>query len=129
MGFTDMEIISFIAHGYPGPEMSREAVLGPPHVGALKGAEAFLKCAAKDRARGWTRGGSPLPRVWPMRADPMNVVFRHGKPRMTIDKTMELIEGLPSYNQLIDLEGQPVVEYVRVSQLGRAAAVGCDVMA
>ena len=123
MGFTDMEIISFIAHGYPGPKMSREAVLGPPHVGALKGAEAFLKCAAKDRDRGWTRGGSPLPRVWPMRADPMNVVFRHGKPRMTIDKTMELIEGLPSYNQLIDLEGQPVIEYVRVSQLGRAAAV------
>ena len=31
MGFPDQEIISFIAHGYPGPELSREAVLGPPH--------------------------------------------------------------------------------------------------
>jgi hypothetical protein len=24
-----------------------------------------------------------------MRADPMNIVFRHGKPRMTIDKKMQ----------------------------------------
>jgi hypothetical protein len=123
MGFPDLEIISFMAHGYPGPEMSREAVLGPPHVGALKNPEGFEKCAAKDRDKGWVRWGSSLPQVWPMRADPMNVVMRFGKARMTIDKTMELIEGLASYNQLIDLESQPEIEYVRVSQLGRAAAI------
>ena len=52
MGFPDLEIISFMAHGYPGPEMSREAVLGPPHVGALKNPEGFEKCAAKDRDKG-----------------------------------------------------------------------------
>ena len=123
MGFPDMEIISFMAHGYPGPEMSREAVLGPPHVGALKNPEGFEKCAAKDRDNGWVRWGSALPQVWPMRADPMNVVMRFGKARMTIDKTMELIEGLASYNQLIDLESQPEIEYVRVGQLSRAAAL------
>ena len=123
MGFPDLEIISFMAHGYPGPEMSREAVLGPPHVGALKNPEGFEKCAAKDRDKGWVRWGSSLPQVWPMRADPMNVVLRFGKARMTIDKTMELIEGLASYNQLIDLESQPEIEYVRVGQLGRAAAI------
>ena len=39
-----------------------------------------------------------MPPVWPMRADPMNVVFRNGKPRMTIDKTMELVLGVASYN-------------------------------
>jgi len=123
MGFPDMEIISFIAHGYPGPELSRETVLGPPHVGALKNPEWFEKCAKKDRDSGWVRWGSSLPPVWPMRADPMNVVMRHGKGRMTIDKTMELIEGLASYNQLIDLESQPEIEYVTVGQLGRSTAV------
>jgi len=123
MGFADMEIVSFIAHGYPGPEMSRETVLGPPHVGALKNAEAFMKCAAKDREKGWVRWGSSLPSVWPMRADPMNVVVRNGKGRMTIDKTMELVEGLASYNHLIDLESQPEIEYVTVGQLSRGAAV------
>ena len=63
MGFPDMEIVSFMAHGFPGPELSREAVLGPPHVGALKSAEAFEKCAAKDRRKGWVRWGSALPQV------------------------------------------------------------------
>ena len=58
-----------------------------------------------------------------MRADPMNIVLRHGKPRMTIDKTMELIEGIAPYNQLIDLESQPEIEYVRVGQLGSATAI------
>ena len=123
MGFADMEIVSFMAHGYPGPEMSRETVLGPPHVGALKNAEVFLKCAAKDREKGWVRWGSSLPTVWPMRADPMNVVMRHGKGRMTIDKTMQLVEGLASYNHLIDLESQPEIEYVSVGQLARGAAI------
>ena len=61
MGYADMEIISYIAHGYPGPEMSREAVLGPPHVGALKNPEGFEKCAAKDRDNGWVRWGCALP--------------------------------------------------------------------
>ena len=46
----------------------------------------------------WLRWGSDLPQVWPMRADPMNVVMRHGKGRMTIDKTMELVEGIVAYN-------------------------------
>ena len=63
-------------------------MLGPPHVGALKAAEAFEKVAAKDREHGWVKHGYGLPPFWPMRADPMNIVFRNGKPRMTIDKTM-----------------------------------------
>jgi hypothetical protein len=41
MGFTVMVFISYIAHGYPGPELQREAVLGPPHVGARKNAASF----------------------------------------------------------------------------------------
>ena len=46
-GYSDMEIISFIAHGYPGPDLERCAVLGPPHVGALKAPEAFEKASSK----------------------------------------------------------------------------------
>ena len=115
MGFPDMEIISHIAHGYPAPELSRETVLGPPHVGALKHPEAFEKCSRKDRDRGWVRWGSELPEVWPMRADPMNVVLRHGKPRMTIDKTMRLVEGVVSYNESVDLEGMAGIVHVRVT--------------
>ena len=59
-GFTDMEIVSYMAHGYPGPQLERCAVLGPPHVGTLKEPEAFAKMAAKDRKHGWVRSGS----VW-----------------------------------------------------------------
>jgi hypothetical protein len=121
--YSDMEIISFIAHGYPGPELERCAVLGPPHVGTLKSPEAFLKSAKKDQEKGWVRHGYRLPPVWPMRADPMNIVFRNDKPRMTIDKTMQLVDGVDSYNSRIDLESQPAIDYVSVSMLGRAAAI------
>jgi hypothetical protein len=121
--YSDMEIISLIAHGYPGPELERCAVLGPPHVGTLKSPEAFLKSAKKDQEKGWVRHGYRLPPVWPMRADPMNIVFRNDKPRMTIDKTMQLVDGVDSYNSRIDLESQPAIDYVSVSMLGRAAAI------
>lgn len=122
-GFTDMEIVSYMAHGYPGPQLERSAVLGPPHVGTLKEPEAFHKMAAKDRKHGWVRYGCALPPVWPMRADPMNIVFRNGKPRMTIDKTMQLVEGVPSYNDGVDLDAQPAIDYVNVAMLGRASAI------
>ena len=121
--YSDMEIISFIAHGYPGPELERCAVLGPPHVGTLKAPEAFLKSAKKDQQKGWVRHGYLLPPVWPTRADPMNIVFRNDKPRMTIDKTMQLVDGVDSYNSRVDLESQPAIDYVSVSMLGRAAAI------
>ena len=122
-GYSDLEIISFISHGYPAPQLERTAVLGPPHVGALKNMEAFDAMAAKDRARGWVKFGYALPPVWPMRADPMNIVFRHGKPRMTIDKTMRLVAEVFAYNECVDLESQPSIEYVSVSMLGRATAI------
>lgn len=78
--------------------------------------------AAKDRDKGWVKSGFSLPPVWPMRADPMNIVFRNGKPRMTIDKSMQLVAGVRSYNDCVDLESQPAIEYVSVAMLGRAAA-------
>ena len=62
-GFPDAEIISFMAHGYPGPELDLCAILGPPHVGALKEPAAFDKCAKKDRDRGWVHHGLALPPI------------------------------------------------------------------
>ena len=121
--FPDMEVVAFMVHGYPGPQLDRSTVLGPPHVGTLKACEVFEKLAQGDRDAGWTQGGFSLPPVWPMRADPMNIVFRNGKPRMTIDKTMELVLGVASYNDAIDLESQLKIDYVNLSMLARAAAI------
>ena len=58
-----------------------------------------------------------------MRADPMNIIFRNEKPRMTIDKSMQLVDGVDSYNSRIDLESQPAIDMVSVSMLARAAAI------
>ena len=69
-GFDDMEIVSWIAHGYPGPALERQVVIGAPHVGALRLVEAFHKSADKDRSRGWVRSGGTLPFIWPTRSDP-----------------------------------------------------------
>ena len=122
-GFEDMEVISYIAHGYPGPSLERSAVLGPPHVGALREVEAFRKSAAKDRLRGWVQAGADLPWAWPCRSDPQNVVVQKGKPRMTTDKSMRLASWVKSYNEMLDLGTIAPIQYVRVSQLGRAAAI------
>ena len=88
------------------------------------------KCLAKDRkqdavdgAQPWTVHGGAMPQVWPMRADPINVVWRNGKPRITIDKTMPLSTVFASYNAAVDLEKYDPVEMVRVQQLCRAIAI------
>lgn len=122
-GFDDMEIIAFIAHGYPAPEgVERCAVLAPPHVGALKECEAFEKCARKDRERGWVRHSGTLPHVWPLRVDPQNIVLRFGKARMTTDKSMRQGSS-QSYNECVDLTVWAAIEYVRVARLGRGVMV------
>ena len=128
--FPDQYILACIAHGYPAPELPRATVLGYPHVGALKSMDGLRKCLAKDRqqeavpgAHPWTVHGGDLPHVWPMRADPINVVWRNGKPRVTIDKSMTLSELFASYNAAVALEEYDPVEMVRVQQLCRAAAI------
>ena len=122
-GFSDMEIVSYMAHGFPAPEMARETVIGPPHVGALKSMEALDKATGKDRERGWVKFGYLLPPMWPMRADPMNIAWRHGKGRLTTDKSMQLVPGVDSYNECVDLDAMPSIEYVSVAMLGRATSI------
>ena len=128
--FPDRFVLACMAHGYPAPELERAAVLGYPHVGALKSMAGLDKCLAKDRkqesvagAQPWTVHGGDLPQVWPMRADPINVVWRNGKPRITIDKSMELSDVVAAYNTAVDLEQYDPVEMVRVQQLCRAVAI------
>ena len=122
-GFPDQEIVSYMVHGYPGPRLSPRCLLGPPHVGALRDFEAFERCAAKDRAKGWVTAGRSLPPVWPYCADPFNVVERHGKWRMTIDKTIELAPGVASYNDSVDLDAIEPVVYVKIADLSEASAI------
>ena len=128
--FPDRFVLACMAHGYPAPALERVTVLGYPHVGALKSMEGLHACLAKDRkqegAHGeqpWTVHGGELPHVWPMRADPINVVWRNGKPRITIDKTMKLSDAVTAYNAAVDLESYDPVEMVKVQQLCRAVAI------
>ena len=128
--FPDQHVLACMAHGYPAPELARATVLGYPHVGALKSMEGLRACLAKDRKQDavagkqpWTVHGGAMPQVWPMRADPVNVVWRGGKPRITIDKTMPLSSIYESYNAAVDLEKYDPVEMVRVQQLCRAIAI------
>ena len=128
--FPDQFVLACMAHGYPAPELARATVLGYPHVGALKSMAGLRKCLEKDRkqdavagARAWTEHGGAMPQVWPMRADPVNVTWRNGKPRVTIDKTMSLSDCFESYNAAVDLEQFDPVEMVRVQELCRAAAI------
>ena len=122
-GFVDMEIVSYMAHGYPGPTLEKSVVIGAPHVGALKLVDRFVKSATKDRLRKWVKHGRRLPWVWPVRSDPQNVVVQKDKGRMTTDKTIELAPGVMSYNAAVVLESIWPIEYVKVSQLGRAIAI------
>ena len=127
--FADRFVLSSMAHGFAAPQLEAAAVIGYPHVGALKNMEALDKAISKDRkqeeqpgALAWTVHGGDLPQVWPCRADPINVVMRQGKGRMTIDKSMRLSEFV-SYNEAVDLSEYDPVELVRVEQLCRAAAI------
>ena len=129
-GFPDRYVLACMAHGYPAPELERAVVLGYPHVGALKSMDGLHKCLAKDRKQGgdgealpWTEHGGATPQVWPMRADPINVVWRNGKPRITIDKSMELSMRFGAYNSAVVLEEFNPVEMVRIEQLCRAIAI------
>ena len=96
------------------------------HVGALKEAAAARKAIDKDRSRGHVRPGyTQFPPSIPVRALPWNVVIQKGKPRLTIDPSMDLEPD----NQLVDpvndveQEGYPELEWVRVTDLARAAAI------
>ena len=76
-GFTDMRVIAWMCHGYPGPDMEHHAVIGTPHVGALRDYEALVKCASNDRKRKWGSYGHDLPPVWPALCDPVNITWRN----------------------------------------------------
>lgn len=121
--FDDMQVIAWMCHGYPGPDIPHHTVIGTPHVGALRDMEALIKCASKDRTRGWGSYGHPLPPVWPTLCDPVNIVWRHGKPRMTIDKSMQLSSLFESYNSHVRLDQEPSIDYVSVGLAGRSTAI------
>lgn len=132
-GLTDEQVVSWGLHGYPGSRTLPiwPAVIGYPHAGAIKNAEAMQEMNQRDIANGFVSHGHAFPEFWPCRVDPMNIVVQHGKPRATIDKTMRLSstahpEAVESYNDHIDLTEERKrcpFKLVRVWQLTRAAAI------
>ena len=128
-GFPDMQLISWVAHGLPGPARPRHVLLAPPHVGALKEAIEFKRLVQKDADRGWAISGHALPCVWPCTVEPNNIaVSRAGKCRLTVDKSVELVDGQlhPSSNNVA--RNDPLlrgvkVKMVNVRQFGRGAAI------
>ena len=110
-GLTDKQLVSWAMHGFPGPKMPNRAVIGFPHVGALKHAGAFEEKNQKDIMNGFVSHGHEFPEFWPCVCDPMNLVVQNGGTRATIDKTMKLSssdhpEPVESYNDHIDLDAE-----------------------
>ena len=135
--YPDMQIVAWMAHGFPGPcTLERHLLLGSFHVGALREYEAYRKCDAKDRSKGFVSAGEDLPPIWPAITDPTNLVMsRQGKARMTVDKTIEQVADQPSYNSAVQSDEQlraVRVKMVTVGQLARGHAVllqsGADVV-
>ena len=125
--FPDMQIISWLAHGMPGPAMDYHTLIGAFHVGALQHFSDYEKCEAKDRLGEYGASGESLPTIWPMLADPTNLVHaRSGKARMTVDKTITLADGVTSYNDAV-LEDEHLrnvrVTMVKLQELGRGHAI------
>ena len=107
-GYDDQQVITWNKIGYPSPELPNACVLPPPHVGALKETVALAEIDARDRAAGFVSEISRFPIIWPLIADPANIVVQNGKPRLVIDKTMwcSASPSLPPYNFVIDLDEQ-----------------------
>ena len=125
LGMTDRQCASWTAHGFPGvASLPRHALLGRPHVGALKYAKQLLACQDKDLKAGFVTDGFDLPEFWPCVLDCFNVVEQHGKYRLCVDKTIQLIDGVPVYNELIVLADElNRVKMVSVRTLGRGIAI------
>ena len=128
-GYTDRQLLSWIEHGFPGVDLGNHAVLAPPHVGALKEAEAYEKCVERDVEWQFVTAPSEFPQQWPCVLDPCNIVLQNGKPRLTIDKTMWISKraDMPPANLLINLiaeaERAGRLKLVTVGQVARAAAI------
>lgn len=121
----DRQCASWTAYGFPGvASLPRHALLGHPHVGALKYAKQLLECQAKDLEAGFVTDGFDLPEFWPCVLDCFNVVEQRGKYRLCVDKTIQLVNGVPVYNELIDLaEDVNRVRMVSVRTFARGTAI------
>ena len=128
-GLTDLQLVSWVSHGFPGVGLPNAAVLNACHVGALKEVSALMERDGRDVEHGFCSEPSLFPTIWPMITDPCNIVVQNGKPRLTIDKTMWTSgrAHLPSYNMLIDLAEQARrsgrLTLPRVSEFARAIAI------
>jgi hypothetical protein len=127
--FPDKQVVSWVQHGFPGVGMPNGAVLAPPHVGALKEAQAFDEQNVKNIKLGFISPACSFPEFWPVIIDPCNIVVQNGKPRLTIDKSMWTSgrADLPPFNTLVNLAEEAKtagsLSLVTVREVARAAAI------
>jgi hypothetical protein len=123
-GMTDKQLLSWHAHGFPGADLPGGAVFGRYHVGALRNVGHMVACQAKDVEAGFVTNGFELPEFWPCYLDCFNVAMQRGKPRLCVDKTIEMVDGTVSYNGTIFLDDDPNrVRLPGVGTLCRAASI------
>ena len=127
--FPDKQVVSWVQHGFPGALMPNGAVLAPPHVGALKEAQAFDEQNVKNIKLGFISPACSFPEFGPVIIDPCNIVVQNGKPRLTIDKSMWTSgrADLPPFNTLVNLAEEAKtagsLSLVTVREVARAAAI------
>ena len=84
----------------------------------------MLACHQKDVDAQFVTTGYELPEFWPCHLDCVNVAMQRGKPRLCIDKTIEMVKGVASYNSTIDLDNYlHRVKLASVGVLCRATAI------
>ena len=104
----------------------RVAVWSPAHVGAVKYPGVVDKCLDKDLSKGFLdKGYRSHPPFSGTRVLAVNVVWRKGRARLTIDPTFAPLEeshGILAPN-VVDVKYPYPLKYVRAAQVGRSIAI------
>ena len=122
--YPDQQGIGYLVHGFEAHSIApRKSQWCPPHLGAFKDPAALRKCVQKDRDAGYVMPGfTQYPPFSHARALPCNVVWRKGKPRMTIDPGFQPFVSLLPPNT-VDNDFLPGCVFTRITSLCRAGAI------
>ena len=123
--YPDQEMIAWCAHGFESLSLADRSltILFAQHVGALRHMEHVDAAIAKGRSKGYLQGPfSRVPPFAPCWCLPYGCVVQKGKPRMTIDPSIQLIEGVSPVNE-IDEDRALVVKWLRCSEFCEGIAI------
>ena len=123
--YPDQEMIAWCAHGFESLSLADRSltVLFAQHMGALRHIEHVDRAIEKGRQKGYLQGPfrkvAPFAPCWCL---PYGCVIQKDKPRMTIDPTIQLLEGVVPVNEL-DEDRVRVVKWLRCSQFCEGIAI------